>query len=372
MPELTIEKNKLGVNISSTSIEVLQINSRKEVISSGRFRRLAKCFVSGWVNESAITDALIQTLTKYVPVYRDFFKQGLSSKNKIQVCLSVPESKVYIHHFDIKRESEEVKFKESIALIVGKYIPVDIKELNWDYLVVHEDVKGNNVRIVFIGAPKTLVNGLEKVAETAGLEVISIENESLSLSRALLEEDTSNASIIMDIGSCETNLMLFYGKRIPFVSATVYFAGDNINKILAEELSISKSDAEQLKKTKDFFDEKFYHLGLMDVVTEINIMKDYFFKKTGISVEKLVITGGSSLLPGLLDFFKSNVKLEVALGDPFYNLHGVGDLDTQENWALYANAVGLALRTTLNDNGQNIDLRTKDKASKKFIKRWWM
>ena len=101
-------------------------------------------------------------------------------------------------------------------------------------------------------------------------------------------------------------------------------------------------------------------------------MKEYFFQKTGVAVTELVVTGGSALLPGLLDFLKDNLKLEIMLGDPFYNLQKPSDFDTEENWVLFANVTGLALRSITKENKQNINLKTKDEKTRTFIKRWWI
>ena len=217
MSDLVIEETRIGINISNTSIEVMQINSMEEVVSFGRYRCFSKCDSFGWVDENMLADALIQTLSKHVPTYRKFFKQGLTNKNKLKAYLSVPESKTYIHHFDLKRESDESVFKNNIVLYIKKNLSINIDELSWDYLIVHDDVGNNNVRVVFIGVPLSLVRGLMNVVETAGLEVVSIENEALSLGRSLLENHLDKGVIIVDIGTCQTNLTLFYNDCIPFV-----------------------------------------------------------------------------------------------------------------------------------------------------------
>ena len=370
MTDLSIDEIKLGINISNTSIEVMQITRGRKVVAFGRHRSFVGCVEKGWLNESEIADALIQVLTKNIPEYRSAFEKGFVGKKKIEVFLSVPESKTYIYNFEVQRLDDEDEFKKSIVTYVKKYLLTEIDELCWDYLIVNNNFNTNKVSIVFVGVPKPIIGGLMNVADMAGLEVCAIENESLSLGRSLLGKNIEGGVIIADFGVCETNLTLFYADRVPFVSATVNFGGDDINKILSEEHDRPLEDIEKEKKKKDFLTGGTCNNGLMSIVKEIDTMGDYFTKKTGLPVKKVYLTVVSSLLNGVLGFFKKNIKCEVSFGDPFFNLHGVDQNDTHEQWSLLSNVTGLALRFV--DNGvENINLKFRDYKKESFIEKWW-
>ena len=66
------------------------------------------------------------------------------------------------------------------------------------------------------------------------------------------------------------------------------------------------------------------------------------------------------------------LNTKVVLGDPLYNLKGVRDFDTKENWVFFANVTGLALHAIETKKEQSVNLISKEnKKEKNFLEKWW-
>ena len=63
-------------------------------------------------------------------------------------------------------------------------------------------------------------------------------------------------------------------------------------------------------------------------------------------IKKIILAGGSALLPGLADYLNERLKSEIEIADPFYNISypPVLEQTVKEMGPTYAVAIGMALR----------------------------
>ena len=87
--------------------------------------------------------------------------------------------------------------------------------------------------------------------------------------------------------------------------------------------------------------------GLILEVKRANV----FFSKHNSSdtINRVMITGGTALMPGLLMYMASNLDLEVQVANPVANLIVSSKLEKRKNELIeqaprYSTAIGLALR----------------------------
>ncbi|KKR09379.1 MAG: Type IV pilus assembly protein PilM, partial [Parcubacteria group bacterium GW2011_GWA2_39_18] len=67
-------------------------------------------------------------------------------------------------------------------------------------------------------------------------------------------------------------------------------------------------------------------------------------------VRRVVLVGGSAMLPGMIVYLAENLGLEVQIGDPWVRVDASVEIKKElaypENQAKFALAVGLAMRNT--------------------------
>ena len=87
-----------------------------------------------------------------------------------------------------------------------------------------------------------------------------------------------------------------------------------------------------------------------NIISEVK-RSDIFFTthNSNVSINRVVISGGTALMPGLLTYMASNLDTEVELANPWKDIRLLPKLESQkdiilENGPVYSVAVGLALK----------------------------
>ena len=82
------------------------------------------------------------------------------------------------------------------------------------------------------------------------------------------------------------------------------------------------------------------------IVTEIQYMLDFYRSQNGSEIEKIILSGGGSMLLNLADYFSKRLNIKVIVGDPWNRVNYAEELKPviAEVGAKLAVAIGLAMR----------------------------
>lgn len=261
------------------------------------------------------------------------------------------------------------ELESAVPFEARSYVPVPLSEVVLDWLVIpsHAETAAvssvqnkpaaaatvqEKLNVLLIAVPKEVVSKYQRVAAAAGLELRALESESFSLSRALVGNDLSTIMLV-DFGAANTNLTVIDGGFI-FMSHSADLSGKEITKAISRSLNVASARAEELKRSIGISAaglNKGIAQALAPVVdklvAEMEKMISLILKKEGRRVEKVVLSGGSSNLPGLKEYLSSRLGVEVLVGNPFSKIKFDPALDKilrQEFNSTLAVATGLAMR----------------------------
>jgi cell division protein FtsA len=221
-------------------------------------------------------------------------------------------------------------------------------------------------RIHIVTGAVTSAHNLIKCANSAGLDVCDIVLQSLASGESVLnKEERDLGAALIDFGGGTTDLAIFKGKSIKHTSV-LSLGGNNLTNDVSVGLRTPMAEAEKIKtkygtclsshigkdetievpgvggrkprtlsrqvlaeilepRVEEIFNlihREVYRAGMEDVIT------------SGI-----VVTGGSSLLEGVVDIAESIFDLPTRIGRPM----GIRGLVDVVNNPMYATAVGLVL-----------------------------
>lgn len=269
-------------------------------------------------------------------VQKPKFGRRLKSK---KIIFSLPESRSFIH------------FSESSADIkdqVLKNFPFAPEDLYFDYQLFDKEA-------VLAAVPRETIESYLRLFKKCLLEPLVIETESISLGRVF--SSSTEKILICDIGARTANLNIFDQGALKF-SSYLAVAGNQFTRTLAEKLGISFIRAEELKKeaglNPKIKEGKVFLIlqkEIQPIIEEINKVLNYFKQKTGKTIDKIILAGGSSSLPLLKEYFSENLSLAVEIGDPWSEIN-IDILKKKEFFKealeidpiLYSTAIGAALR----------------------------
>ena len=207
-----------------------------------------------------------------------------------------------------------------------------------------------HVRILVSGAPKVLVQKYVEIFKLAKLELVSLETEAFAQIRSLVGQDKSRMMIV-DIGAARTNLTIV-NETIPFVHRSIKVGGDLVSEALSKQMGIDIGQAEQAKRDLVQGAAGAFPPALKDAIQpiahEIRYSLEQYGQQShdGAIVDKVIVTGGSSRLPGIDAFFTEQLNLSVYLGDPWARLATPKGLQSvlDEIGSRFSVAIGLAMK----------------------------
>ncbi len=329
-----------GLDISDYSIEIVLLEGKienPELLAMGRTK-----IATGTLENSKILNKedLIKSLQNLIsnPQFGEI-------KTK-KLIFSLPESKSFIHTFGLPKDLKKAEISEFLESQATQTFPFTLNELYFDFQIKNDEV-------LLIATQKEIVNDYLEIFKICRLQPIALENESMSLARALIEEK-EKVILIVDIGANMTSLALFDEKGLR-LSFSMEIAGNKFTEAISEKLKIALKEAEDIKKkiglNSKIKGEKVVPIlekEVLEIIEEIKRIEGYFEQKTGKKIEKIILTGGSALLPYLPDYLSENLEKEVVVGDPWAKI----DIDIskekeyfkESDSILYSTAIGLALR----------------------------
>ena len=235
-------------------------------------------------------------------------------------------------------------------------------------------------KIHIVTGAVTSAHNIVKCANRAGLDVCDIVLESLASGEAVLtEEEKQLGTALLDLGGGTTDLAIFAGNNIKhtFVLA---LGGNNLTNDIAVGLRAPVTEAEKIKikygtcvarniNTEETIEvpgmggrkpRKLPRQILGEVLEprmeEIFTLVKREIYRAGMEnamTSGSVLTGGTSLLEGVIEVAESVFNLPTRLGKP----QGISGLVDVVNNPMYATGVGLVLYGAKNQNAKKFRIR---------------
>ncbi len=351
----------LGVDIGTSGIKVVELSTEKgraKAMTYGYSERQPGQPVFSPFDDPKGTGERLAALCK---------KAGVRGT---KVMAALPLSSVFSTIVSVPKRKHEKEMQPLVDAQVAKLTPMPLSEMvtSTTYIdgvkgivgkeSVPEKIKStDHVRVLVTGAAKSLVQKYIEIFKVAKLDLTALDTESFAMVRSLIGKDRSPIAII-DIGGTSTSVTIVE-KGVPVLTRSIGIGGNNVTRRIMDQMSIQEAEAEQIK------------LDLMSVVgtapggvgglpavldavmqpllTEIRYAFQLYagmelceYKK----VEKIVVTGGSSHLPRVVEFLKESLNMNVYRGDPWARVVFAEDLRPvlDEIGPRMSVAIGLAMR----------------------------
>jgi len=306
--------NAFGLDISDFSIEALQLKRYFKGVRVESYGRIK--LEKGTVEDGEIFSK--KELQKKIEELLENLK--FKGPKLPEVIFSLPESKIFLHIFELPANISAKELPRAIESEVLKTLPIDLSKLYFDFQVISKKVTIQE--ILYVAVEKRIVDDYLEVMDRVGLMPLALDIESASLARTFKSEVPLNGGMmILDIGARSTILTIFDQSAIR-VSSIIKIAGNHFAKTISQKLNISFKEAEKLKRTHGL-DEKRGEGRVMfilqnilnDILDKTKNLINFYQVKTNREIRKVLLVGGSSLIPKLISYFATNLNIETKLGD---------------------------------------------------------
>lgn len=338
----------VGLDIGAHSIKVCELSGSLGKLKVERFGIFT-------LSEAAVIEDEIQKPQEITEGIIEALKSS-NIKSKV-VCLGLYGPNTMTKRLNTPEGTQE-EIADHVMWEAEQYITFGADESTIDFFVLGENEGGGKDALV-AAAKNDLIERYSAILKTAKIEAKVVDLNVIALSNVFEEfaaenlEEYSNGTLILDFGAQSTKIIV-YKRGGPIFTKEIAVGGGLITEEIQRQMGVSYEEAEDLKTTTD-------ENGNLpqEILTIINsqldqqlaeVRKNINFYVTQGSAEKVsycFVTGGSSLLPGLIDKLSAVAGIPVERLDPFSKIkiddRKMGD-NIERISAISTVAIGLAMR----------------------------
>lgn len=337
-------KINLGIDIGSHTIKVIELakdDSKVQMIAAGSTATPPKALTSNIPADLQSVGATISKLLHDI---------GAHSRN---ASVALPESQVFTRVIEIPQLTDR-ELASAIKWEAEQYVPLPLDQVNMDYSVLrtNKETGKNNMEVLLVASPKSLIEKYITILESAGLNPIGAETEIIAASRALVRTAQSvKTAMIVSLGAQTSDFAILNNGIIAF-TRSISAGGEAISRALVQNLEFSKIQAEEYKRTygveRDKLEGKILAAvkPIVDtIIGEIKRAINSYTEKYKERVDVILLNGGTARLPGIVMHIAEETGVEVQLGNPWLGITKEQKFDILNNEGpTFCVAVGLALR----------------------------
>ncbi len=341
----------IGIDIGLSSVKVAQLDGNED---SG-YKLVA--YGSGSLPEGAIIEDDIQKEEEVIEAIQVAIKNaGITSVNCV-FGLGGPNT--VARKLQLAGGSDE-EVEDQVSWEVEQYIPFSLETSKVSFHIVGEN-EGGGIDVIVAAAKGEVVESYKDLLEQAGLKpkifdlgLISVVNVFELVYKEKLE-DPNESWILMDLGSEKTEFIIYKNNKIMFTKE-IMIGGVIITEEIQRQMGVNYYEAEDLKNHGDEngnLPEEI--LEIIDSVVEsffaeIKKTVDFYISSTSDeSFIECVLTGGSSLIPGLTEGLEALLGINVSIMNPFevikYDPKNIKEEQLNEIAYRGASVLGLAMRS---------------------------
>ena len=308
--------------------------------------------------DSLSPDAAAPTFATLGPQVRDLMREN--GVQPAPLYLMVPGQQVFPRVVKIPAASGDM-LDQLVKAEAAEGLPFPLDQVVWDYQSLGIGESGD-LETLIVAAKSDTAFDAAALAAGAGVQLELVDAAPLALYNAVRfnEPDNGGCTLVLDVGAKATNLVFVEGSKV--FMRTIPVAGNAVTNEVARGLGADAAEAEAYKKQVGFValggtygvpdDETADRASklIRNVATrlhsEVNRSINFYRSQQGGSApDRVLLTGGSSMLRHLDTFFQEKLGVEVTHFNPLANLSVAPGMQvTDEILLSLAPSVGLALR----------------------------
>ena len=351
------QKALVGVKIGASGISAARVarNGKLELLDLVREPLQRGVVVAGEVRDAPALAAALAHL---------FNGHHLPKK---AVRLGISNNRIGVRIIEVSGVMDAKQLENAIRFRAQEVLPIALEDAVLDYQQLGESVNADGElvrRILLVVAYRDLIDRYVVAFKEAGVRLVGIDLEAFGLLRALIPEQVGERSdaahVVVSIGHERSTFAVSDGHICEF-TRVLEWGGSTLDVAIARQLNLAPSEAEPVKHSLTLDGSE--HARLPGVTEEqvstaadivrrqlqtfarelVSSLQYYQNQPDSLGIGDIVITGGTSLLPGLPGELQRLIGVSVRVGDPFERVSPSKGVVIDESQSALAAAIGLAI-----------------------------
>ena len=304
----------------------------------------------------------VRDVSALARVLDQFFTEQKLPRRGIR--LGIGTNQIGVRTLDVEGIQDEGQLANAIRFRAHEALAIPLDQAVLDYHVVRETVDESGSvsrRVLLAAAYREPIDQYVQAFREAGLELEGIDVEAFALLRAVAPERASSngaeptAVVALSLGHDRSTLAISDGKVCDFMRVLPW-GGAKLEAAIGRELALSPEEAEELKRAVSLSDS-----GPVDdsrlararevVVREVHSLarelvaslQFYQSQPDSLAIAEILVTGGTTQLPGLAEELERLVRARVRVADPLAHVEVADNVSQRDDLASLAVAIGLGV-----------------------------
>lgn len=345
-------RGRIGLDVGSTAVRAAEVVLGSDPPSLVRAAQVP-------LPPGAVESGEVRDVEALAAAVRELWQRGAFKSR--QAVLGVGNQRVVVREITVPALPPK-ELKQSLPFQVQDLIPIPVDDAVLDYDVLEEIEQdgAKMLRLLVVAAQRDMVNRMVDAAARAKVEPVGVDLVPFALIRAVgqddglgLEASDLGGEAIVDVGADVTNICVHERGVARFVRI-LPSGGRDVSVAMATSLGIPEEDAEALKRGQPVEGsppveqvDNTRRARVAALVDEMRSSLDFYRAQTpGADVTRVLVTGGGSKMPGLVELLDERVDAQVQRGHAFQKVNVRLDMDQAtmtEAEPLLAVSLGLAL-----------------------------
>ncbi len=243
------------------------------------------------------------------------------------VVVGIPSNKMFAAVIDFPKLPMG-ELKKTIEYQADTHIPMSRDDAKIDWAILGDSPAGaDKTEVLLASVRNEYAEGRLELLEGLGLNVVAIEPDALGLVRSLLAREAQGANLILDIGAQATDLVIALNQS-PRLIRSIPTGGEAFVKAAIQNLNIDEKQATQFVYkfglNQDKLEGQVYRAiesTVDSIITEVQKSIKFFSTRyAGVEIDKIIVSGGASTLPGFPLHLANKLGLQVEIGNAWQNI----------------------------------------------------
>ncbi len=327
-----------GLDIGATAVRLVELHGsgQKSLVKYAYVPIDSKLSISDSKNDQ---QRLAQAIAQLVA------QAKVSTRN---VAVGIPSQRVFTTVADIDR-MPSAELAKAIRYQADSLIPTPLSESKIDWALLGDSpADKTKIEILLSSVPNAFIESRLDMLESIGLNVIAFEPDNLALSRSMAVGEQAGAQLIIDMGEKGTDLVIVSG-GLPRLTRAIPTGMEALVRAAMQNLNTDEKQAEQFVMkfglNKDKLEGQVFQavISAVDLLTS-EIEKSIKFFQTryaSAKLDRIVVTGGASVLPEFPLYLANKFSLNVEIGNAWRNVQFAAD--RQNELLAISNQFGVAV-----------------------------
>src|SRR5438132_13973310 len=342
---------RIGVDIGATAVRAAELSMRSVPPALVRAAQVP-------LEPGAVAGGEIRNPEAVAAALRELWHRGHFRSR--EVVLGVSNQRVVVREASVPWLAEK-ELREALPLQVQEYIPMPLEEAVLDFHVLEEfEREGRRMlRLLLVAAQKVMIEQMINAAEAAHLTPVGLDLVPFAIVRSVgsldgmgLEAGDTGDEAVVDIGADVTSICV-HAWGVPRFVRILPSGGRDITSAVARSMGVSDEEAESMKRAVAGGGRSGDQVSTVTASRSSSFADEirsslefYLTQMPGAKMGRVLVTGGGSKLPGLMQLLAERLPSPVAAGHAFGRVRNSLDMPADamtEAEPLLAVAVGLAI-----------------------------